>query len=142
MAVAIDAGLLVALASDEPALDAVERELERAVRAGEALHAPMLIRYEVASALRRAIWDGRMAPAQAPAALAVAQAIPVRLQPPRDLVRAVEIAALLGRRRVNDTVYLALAERLRGPLLTLDGNLARRAGPHGFDVRLPAAAAT
>jgi len=62
----IDASLLVALASFEPAGAVVEERLA----ADEDLHAPALVYYEVASGRRKAIVGGRMRPEQLRTAVA------------------------------------------------------------------------
>jgi predicted nucleic acid-binding protein len=47
----------------------------------------------------------------------------------------IEIAGLLRRTSAYDAAYLALSERLRMPLITLDRALRRNAASLGFDVR-------
>lgn len=132
----LDANLLATLANREPAGNVVQSRLAAWLAAGEELHAPILVRNEVASAVRKAVWSGRLAAGLAPRALYIAGLVPLTLHPPDDLGRALEIAALLGRRMVNDAVYLALAERLGGRLMTLDRPLVSNAEMHGLPVAL------
>ncbi len=61
MSVVIDASALVVLALDRDRAAAVEQHLRRWRRDGEEVHAPMLARYEIASALTRAVAAGQLA---------------------------------------------------------------------------------
>jgi predicted nucleic acid-binding protein len=56
----VDASLLVALASSEPAGALVEERLTGWVEDDEELHAPALVYYEVASGLRKALASGHL----------------------------------------------------------------------------------
>jgi len=61
LSVVIDASALVVLALDRDRAAAVEQHLRRWRRDGEDVHAPMLARYEIASALTRAVAAGQLA---------------------------------------------------------------------------------
>jgi hypothetical protein len=60
LSVVIDANVLVVLASDRHRSPAVERCLRQWRPDGEELHAPMLLRYKVASALANALSAGQL----------------------------------------------------------------------------------
>jgi predicted nucleic acid-binding protein len=132
----IDASLLVALASSEPAGVLVEERLGAWIAADEELHAPALVYYEVASGLRKAIAGGRMQRAQLHTAVALAEAVPLTVHPRSDLTHVITIADRLQRRSVYDAVYVALAESLGATLVALDGPLYRNARARGLPVEL------
>jgi predicted nucleic acid-binding protein len=108
LSVVLDASALVVLALDRRRASAVEARLREWDEAGEALHAPELLRYEAANALARAAAAGQL------------PASPQRLE----------------RKSAYDAAYLVLADRLGAELWTLDGPLARSAGSRGLSVRL------
>jgi predicted nucleic acid-binding protein len=132
----LDASLLVALASSEPAGAIVEERLAAWIADDEALHAPALVYYEVASGLRKAIVSGRMRPQQLRSAVALAEAVPLTLHPRSDLAQVVAVAGQLERTSVYDAVYVALAESLGGTVVVLDGPLYRNARARGLPVQL------
>jgi predicted nucleic acid-binding protein len=134
VAIVVDANLIAAAANREPAGGRVLDQLARWYEAGEELHAPALLYYEVVSAIRKAVWQGRLEPGLARQAIAIAQAVPLTVHPPDRLARVLEIAETLGRRRTGDAVYIALAETLGGRVVTLDGPLARAGADAGFPV--------
>ncbi|MGH2899356.1 MAG: type II toxin-antitoxin system VapC family toxin [Solirubrobacteraceae bacterium] len=136
MAVVVDANLLVVLALDRTRAGAVE-ELLRAWRAaGETLHAPSLLRYEVASALTRAVDAGQLAAPDVELAWLAMTAAPIRLHELEAVPAVVELAGRLGRRSAYDAAYVVLAQTLGAELWTLDGPLARNAAGLGLPVRL------
>ena len=104
-------------------------EIDRVVQAAEIdLHAPALCDVEVAAALRRSLLTGRLTATRAEDALEDYLDLP--------LIRHGH-QALLGRMlklRSNfsayDAAYVALAEQLKGELLTADGGLARSVRRH------------
>jgi predicted nucleic acid-binding protein len=132
----LDASLLVALASSEPAGALVEERLATWIADDEELHAPALVYYEVASGLRKAIRSGRMRPEQIGAAVALAEAVPLTIHPRSDLAHVVELAGRLERKSVYDAVYVALADSLQATLVALDGPLYRNARARGLPVEL------
>jgi predicted nucleic acid-binding protein len=112
--------------------------VELQIRESEtAVHAPDLLDVEILFALRR--WERRRALTAAAAgeAILLLRRMPLQLHPTRPLLERVwEL-----RRNVTpaDAVYVALAERLRVPLLTCDQGLARAAARHAaLDVLSPA----
>jgi len=136
MPVVLDASLLVALASGEPAGALCEQRLDEWLSDGEALHAPALVYYEVASGLRKAVLRGALSAADLGRAVALAESVPLTLHARSDLVRVVELAAILERKSVYDAIYLALAEELDAAVASLDGPLFRNASARGLSVIL------
>lgn len=93
---------------------------------GETLHAPHLIDVEVVSAIRRKRLRDELSPERAGAALSLLDRLRLNRYPhPPLLPRAWELRDALT---VYDAVYVALAELLDAPLLTLDGGLASVSG--------------
>jgi predicted nucleic acid-binding protein len=132
--IVVDANLIAAAANREPAGSRVIDQIASWYEAGEELHAPALLYYEVVSAIRKAVWQGRLEPGLARQAIAIAEAVPLTVHPPSRLTRVLEIAEALGRRRTGDAVYIALAEELGGRVVTLDGSLARAGADAGLPV--------
>jgi predicted nucleic acid-binding protein len=96
--------------------------------AGYQLHAPALLASEVASALRQLAWRDQITLEVARRAAAQLPDLRPRYAQPGSLVTdALEIAAQLGWMKTYDAEYVALARRLRCPLVTLDARLARGA---------------
>lgn len=126
----IDASVLTAYyAAEDPRRDAVAARLG----SGDALFAPAHLDAEVVSALRGLARRSSALHAAVPAALRHLADFPIRRMP---------LAPLLPRiweLQVNitpyDAAYVALAERLDGPLVTGDGKLAAASGARcTFDV--------
>lgn len=140
MAVVVDANLLVVLALDRARAAAVEERLRTWRDGGESLHAPSLLRYEIASALTHAVGAGQLAEADVAQAWRAATATPVRLHELDLGPQVVAVARRLGRQSAYDAAYIALAQALQAELWTLDGPLARNAGGIGLPVRLVASA--
>lgn len=136
MTLVVDASLLVALASSEPAGALVEERLTHRVEDDEELHAPALIYYEVASGLRKSVAGGRMRPDELATAVALAEAVPLTIHPRSDLVQVIGLAGQLERRSVYDAVYVALAESLGATVVCLDGPLYRNARARRLPVEL------
>ncbi len=92
-----------------------------------ALHAPRLLRSEVLSALHAQIWRGVVPPNAAREMLRRLGDLPLGLYADERLLhdRAWSIADELGWAKTYDAEYVALAQLLDIPLLTVDGRLAR-----------------
>ena len=99
----------------------------RAYLAGEELHAPSLIDFEVVSALRGLTLRGHMTPTRAEDLLTDFDDLPMQRWPGGDalLRRAFELRHTVSG---YDAAYVALAEALDCPLLTRDARLARSSG--------------
>lgn len=136
MSVVIDANALVVLALDSRRAPAVEARLRAWDDEGESLHAPELVRYEIASALTRGVAAETLSASQVSEAWALITAVPVTLHGLEDGPEVVTLAQRLERRSAYDAAYVALAQQLGGELWTLDGRLARNAASRGLPVRL------
>jgi predicted nucleic acid-binding protein len=119
----VDASAVVALLVDAgPAGEWVD-----ATVAGSALYAPDLLPYEVGNVLRRHAAAGRLDATAVTLAHADLVALALDLYPYAAVAdRVWELRASLS---AYDASYVGLAELLELPLITLDGRLARAAGP-------------
>ena len=113
--VCVDASLAVKVVVTEPGSDKADALFEQWSNEGKQLIAPAFFDVETDSILRqKVILRRELTPAQAEAALATLQALPVQqISVPGQRQRAWEIATTFGFATVYDTTYLALAE-LRG----------------------------
>lgn len=136
MSVVLDANALVVLVLDRRRAPVVDARLREWKEAAEELHAPELLRYEIANALARAVAGGQLSIDGVSSAWKLITAVPVTLHRLDDGGALVHIAQRLERKSAYDAAYIALAERLGAELWTLDGPLARNAGSRGFPVRL------
>lgn len=98
------------------------RRLEAATR----VHAPHLIELEVASALQRLVRQRRLSASRAEQVLADLLRLPLRRH--RTTALLPRIWQLCGNLTPYDASYVALAERLGLPLVTVDRRLARAPG--------------
>lgn len=115
----IDASVLAAFyAADDPRRGAVAARLA----AGDALFAPAHVDAEVVSALRGMARRSTVVHAAVPAALRHLAKFPIRRMPLAPLLQ--RIWELQDTITPYDAAYVALAERLDGPLITSDGKLA------------------
>ncbi len=123
--IVLDASALVAALLPGPPGDRVRRHI---LDDGGSLHAPELVDLETLQALRRNEQDGRLSPEVADRGFRALRALRLTRYPHRLLVpRAWELRANLS---AYDAAYVALAEILEAPLLTLDRALARVRGNH------------
>ncbi|HEY4809725.1 MAG TPA: type II toxin-antitoxin system VapC family toxin [Solirubrobacteraceae bacterium] len=136
MSVVLDANALIVLALDRQRAIAVEELLRVWKAENEELHAPVLLRYEIASALAQAVSAGQLTlEAVADASLRI-DSVPIVLHQPGDTPAVVAMAQRLERRSAYDAAYVVLAEELGTQLWTLDGRLARNAAARGLPVQL------
>lgn len=136
MSVVIDANVLVVLAIDRERGPVVEHRLRVWHEAGDDLHAPRLLRYEIASALATAVAAGQLEADTIGDIWERIVAIPVELHMLDDGPAVVAMTQRLERRSAYDAAYVVLAQDLGTELWTLDGPLARNAGSRGLPVRL------
>ena len=117
MRVVVDAGVLIEIALAGGELGPLT---------GHDLVAPPLALSEVTSTISKMAWRGELPRDRVPAALAYLRATPLTISRPDDLSeRAWNVASSLGWARTYDAEYVALAQLLDAPLLTLDVRLAR-----------------
>ncbi|MDQ3678361.1 MAG: type II toxin-antitoxin system VapC family toxin [Actinomycetota bacterium] len=136
MTVVVDANLLAVLALDDERAPLVETKMREWATAGETLHAPALLPYEVANALVRATVTVGLERGVVAEIWATISAVPVTLHPLREGAEVIAIARRLARQSAYDAAYVALAQSLDAELWTLDGPLARNALGIGLPVRL------
>jgi predicted nucleic acid-binding protein len=121
--VVMDASAVVAMLAD----DGGAGEWAAAYVTGARLAAPDLMPYEAANILRRHVLAGNLDASAAALAHGDLTALPCDLYPYAALAdRAWE---LRGNVTIYDAAYVALAELMEAPLLTLDARLARAPGP-------------
>lgn len=126
----IDASVLaVFYASDDPRRADVLSRLS----VGDALFAPAHLDAEVVSALRGMARASRALDSTVPSALTHLAGFPIRRMPLVPLLdRMWELRANIA---AYDAAYVALAERLDGPLITCDARLAAATGSRcSFDL--------
>jgi predicted nucleic acid-binding protein len=136
LSVVLDANALVVLALDRQRAVAVEELLLVWTAEGEELHAPVLLRYEIASALAQAVSAGQLALEAVADASQHIGSVPIVLHQLSDTPTVVAMAQRLERRSAYDAAYVVLAEELGTRLWTLDGRLARNAAARGLPVQL------
>jgi predicted nucleic acid-binding protein len=98
----------------------------RALLAAPLLQAPELVVLEVASSLRNRVLRSELSEAAAGTALARLRRLPVVRHPLMPLLD--RVWELRGNLSPYDAAYVALAERLRVPLLTADQGIAGAPG--------------
>ena len=121
----VDASVLVEYLAGAEHADAVRAQL-RATSDG--LWAPHLVDAEVGHVLRRAVLAGELRASTAHAALEDLAALPLRRTGHVGLLE--RVWALRRNLSFYDGLYVALAERLDLPLMTLDARLANAPGVH------------
>ncbi len=133
----VDASVVVEfIAPDADTAAAAQQLFDCWVQTGEELHAPAMLPLEVMNALltgvRRQRWDGQAADAAA----SLVASLPMTLHDDgRDRHRAWELARRYDNHPIYDMLYVALAERLGEPLVTVDDKLCRRLAHLGLVLR-------
>jgi predicted nucleic acid-binding protein len=129
--IVLDASAVIELVLGSPRGATVRSRIQRS---DESLHAPHLLDVEVASVLRRYQLSGELSSEDGREALADLAGLDIARYPHDEfLPRVWELRTSVT---AYDAVYLALAEVLEAPLLTLDRRLARVQG-HGARVEVP-----
>lgn len=124
--ICVDASFVVGLLTPEPWSAQALALWERWVRAGVPVVAPVLLRYELTSALRRKVARGLLAQEDALRALREGLALGIEFHDdPKLSLRAFALAAQFGWAATYDAHYLALAEALNAELWTADERLVR-----------------
>jgi predicted nucleic acid-binding protein len=129
--IVVDAAAVVDyLLAREPAGSWVGDRLSRA----NSCHAPHVVDFECASALRRLELSGELASVRGSGALADLRELPLVRYPAAQLLDT--IWALRSNLTAYDAAYVALAELLEVPLITTDVRLARSTG-HTVEILTP-----
>jgi predicted nucleic acid-binding protein len=139
VSVVLDASVVVALLVADERQDAVRALLGEWLAAGEGLHAPAVLPYEIANVLARLVFDGVLNLDEVTAIWDDLDAIGLVLHPfdpAHDGPRVAAITARLKRRHATDSTYVCLAQRLHADMWTLDAALARNAASVQLPVRL------
>jgi len=135
----VDASLVLALLLRESRSVLANRAFVELKEAGEDMFAPVLIRYEIASSLTRAVAEDRSQAGDIEPAISLYSRLGIRLlDPSNGIARLVNVARALQRKSAYDAAYLVLAEELDAELWTIDGPLYRNAVSIGARVRLVA----
>jgi predicted nucleic acid-binding protein len=139
VSVVIDASVIVAVLVADERQAAAQGHLEDWLAAGEELHAPAVLAYEIANVLARLVFDGAVQISEVSDVWDDLAALRLILHPfdlTEDGREVAAITAQLRRRHATDSNYVCLARRLRTTLWTLDGALARNAAGVGLPVQL------
>lgn len=129
--------MIVPLATDDDRAPVVTGLIDQWLDAGEDLHAPSLLIFEVANALTRLIGAGAFPVARLHEAWREFLAVPITYHALDSYGEAmVEVALRLGRRSAYDAAYIVLARQLGADLWIFDGPLSRNAFGLGFPVQL------
>jgi predicted nucleic acid-binding protein len=136
VSVVIDASVIIAVVVADERQDAARALLEGWLEAGEGLHAPAVLPYEVANVLGRLVFDGALEIDDVKDIWDDLAAVGLVLHPfdlAEDGPGVAAVTARLRRRPATDSTYVWLARRLGPVVWTLDRALARNA----FDLGLP-----
>lgn len=120
----VDASALVAFYAAEDPRRAI---IAARMASGDALFAPAHLDAEIVSALRRLSRPNPTLRAAVPGALRHLASFPIRRMPLAPLLH--RLWELRDNLTAYDAAYVALAERLDGPLITCDGKLRAASGP-------------
>jgi predicted nucleic acid-binding protein len=135
MSLVIDANLLAAVVLPLPYSEQATWRIMAWKRAGVELLAPLLLEYEIAAILRRAVVAQWLTTDLAVEAIDRVLTLRIRCLPPALHLheRALHWAERLGHSKAYDAHYLALAEQERAELWTADRRLANGAQQAGAD---------
>jgi predicted nucleic acid-binding protein len=114
MSVVVDASVIIAMVVRDERQQSVQNAVERWIDAGEALHAPAVMPYEVASVLTRRIHDGDLAVDEATDIWLDVADLGVEYHPfdlAVDGPSVARITATLRRRHATDSTYVWLAQQ-------------------------------
>jgi predicted nucleic acid-binding protein len=133
MSVVIDANLIAAIVLPLPYSDQATEKITEWKRAGVELLAPVLLEYEVAAILRKAVVVDWLTTELAIEAMRMILPLNIQCLPPTaDLhAEALRWAQRLGHSKTYDAHYLALAEQAGVELWTADKRLANSAQEGG-----------
>jgi len=138
VSVVVDASVVVAVLVADERQQAAQTHLAGWLEAGEGLHAPAVLPYEVANVLARLVFDGALQVDDVTEIwrdLAALGLILHSFDLAGDGPEVAAVTARLRRRHATDSTYVCLAQRLGTALWTLDGALARNAADVGLPVK-------
>jgi len=136
VAICVDASLVLAWLLPEELSGAAFSLKERWDEEDAELIAPSLVKMEVPSGLRQAVYRGRIALDEGDEALKAFQEMDIRICEPEGLLgRAWELGKAVNAPRLYDIFYLALAEMEGCELWTADRRLVNLAGPRSAVAR-------
>lgn len=139
MSVVVDASVVVAVVVADERQHAARSHLQGWLEAGEELHAPAVLPYEVANVLARLVFDGALEVNDRTEIWHDLAALGLVLHPFDLALEGPEVAgvtARLRRRHATDSTYVCLAQRLGTAVWTLDGALVRNAADVGLPIKL------
>lgn len=139
MSVVVDASVIIAVVVADERQDAARAHIEGWLDAGEGLHAPAVLPYEVANVLARLVFDGALDIGEVNDVWDDLAALGLVFHPfvlAQDGREVAAVTARLRRRHATDSTYVSLASRLGTAVWTMDGALARNAADVGLPVRL------
>jgi predicted nucleic acid-binding protein len=133
MSAVVDANVVLSLAIPFPYSQQAMQLMEMWAESSETLSAPLLLEYEITSALRKLIYLGDFSREEAFSTLTNILALRIHSYRPtaEHHQRALEWANFLGQSKAYDAQYLALAESLRAEFWTADRRLVRGAQEAG-----------
>jgi predicted nucleic acid-binding protein len=139
VSVVVDASVVVAVVVADERQHAARSHLNGWLEAGEELHAPAVLPYEVANVLARLVFDGALDVDDVTEIWQDLAALGLVLHPfdlAQDGPAVAAATARLRRRHAADSTYVCLAQRLGTAVWTLDGALVRNAADVGLPVKL------
>ena len=135
--ICVDANVVIRLIVGGEHSEAIAARWSSLRAEGRTVAAPSLMHYEVCNALRRYAAADVLTDAEAAAALDTVLDLRIALNSdPSVHRRALSIATEFGMKAAYDAHYLALADMLNAPLLTVDRRLAQQVEGTEFDVEL------
>ena len=139
MSVVVDASVIVAVLVADERQGAARAHLDGWLAAGEGLHAPAVLPFEIANVLARLVFDAALEISEVVNIWSDVAALGLILHPFDPVRDGQEVAAITAgfrRRHATDSTYVCLARRLGTAVWTLDGALARNAADLGLPVQL------
>jgi predicted nucleic acid-binding protein len=139
VSVVIDASVIVAVIVADERQDLARAQLAAWLDAGDELHAPAVLPYEIANVLASLVFDAAIQLSDVTEIWDDLATLGLVLHPfdlARDGREVAAITARLRRRHAIDSAYVHLAGRLGTLLWTLDAALARNAADVGLAVEL------
>ncbi|MSQ14774.1 MAG: PIN domain-containing protein [Dehalococcoidia bacterium] len=135
--IVVDASLVLKLVFDEDDGDVARSLWQEWVDQGEEIAAPILLRAETLSAVRRRVYSGLLTYDQGQAAYAILDDPAVELLDPSGLyILARDLAERFNRPTIYDCCYLALGELIGCPLWTADQRFVNAIRRHFPQVNL------